>query len=242
MRQQTVAERLLPFEVLPGRELEVGRPLVARLTGRHFDHLLDSAGFERPFDARFGKAMVKTLSHLMSSLGCSFGFAERTELSLYAVAQGGDARRLLCRLAGEASAKLSLAIGQVATFDARLYTLPDVSLAYAYFAGRQEEQSMVAIDSCCSAVLGNSGADKSAVPHILDGLGADEKLELLRQNDFDFDALPAWQRRGASVQLRPINGAEATAEGTQARLVVDLQLPEQAEFGEYLRRALAGEG
>ncbi len=240
MRQQTVAEQLLPFEVLPGRELEAGRPLVARLSGRHFDRLLDTGGFERPFDPRFGKAMVKTLSHLMSSLGCTFGFAERTELSLYAVAQGGDARRLLCRLAGEASAKLSLAIGQVATFDARLYTLPDVSLAYAYFSGRQEAHADAALDRCCGAVLGNSGADQSAVPHILDGLGADEKLELLRQNSFDYDALPAWQRRGASVRLRPADPTAEPAESVQARLVVDLQLPELAEFGEYLRRSLDG--
>src|SRR5687767_5178920 len=108
MRRPTAADQLNPFEVFAGRELVPGKPLVARLLGRRFDQLIETMGYERPYDPRFGKALLKTLSHLVSTLGCSFGFAERTDLSLYAVAGGGDARRLLSRIAVEAAGKMSL--------------------------------------------------------------------------------------------------------------------------------------
>ncbi|HZS37670.1 MAG TPA: tRNA(His) guanylyltransferase Thg1 family protein [Polyangia bacterium] len=236
MRRPTVADQLGPFEVFAGRELSIGRPLVARLIGRRFDTLLDDAGYEKPYDPRFGKAMVKTLSYLCATLGASFGYVERTELSLYAVSGGGDARRLLSRIAGEAAAKLSLLVGQVLTFEARLYEFPDHDLALEYFRWRQEDAHVHAIDRYCTHVLGLSGADATAVPRILDGLGPDEKVELLRQNALEFATVPAWQRLGAVVRVRPAEGSNGAV--TQGRLLVDLNLPGEDEFGDYLKRAL----
>jgi hypothetical protein len=89
--------------------------------------------------------------------------------------------------------------------------------------------------------LSQNGADLGAVPRILDGLGPDEKVELLRQNALDFRSVPAWQRLGACVRLRPqaTDGAGDNGEATQGRLVVDLNLPTEDEFGEYVRKALA---
>src|SRR5262245_13904550 len=105
MRKLTLAEQIAPFEVVHERELKSGRPLIARLIGRRFEQVHESGGFERPYDPRFGKAMVKTLTYLATTLGATFGYAERTELSLFAVASGGEARRLLSRIGGEGSAK-----------------------------------------------------------------------------------------------------------------------------------------
>jgi tRNA(His) 5'-end guanylyltransferase len=236
MRRLTVADKLAPFEVFGGRELSVGRPLVARLLGRRFDQLLDDHGYEQPYDPRFGKAMVKTLSYLCATLGASFGFVERTELSLYALAGGGDARRLLSRISGEAAGKLSLLLGQVATFETRLYECPDYDIAFEYFRWRQEDALSLAIDRYCLHVLRQSGADPNAVGRILDGLGPDEKVELLRQNGLDFQTVAAWQRRGAVVRIRPADGSNGTTHG---RLLVDLNLPADDDFGVYLKRALA---
>src|SRR5262245_22935957 len=146
MRRPTLAEKLGPFEVFSDRDLKVGHPIVARLLGRRFDQLLENGHYDRPYDVRFGKAMVKTLSYVAATLGASFGFCERTELSLYAIANGGDARRLLSRIAGEASGKLSLLLGEVATFEARLYEFPSAELALEYFRWRQEEAYVLSID------------------------------------------------------------------------------------------------
>lgn len=233
MRAPTLPDDLAPFEVFPGRDLVPGRPLVARLAGRRFDQLVDGGAFQKPFDPVFGKHMVKTLSYLLSVLGASFGFAEQTELSLFAIAGGGDARRLLSRIAGEASAKLSLLLGQVATFETRLYELEDADLAVEYFRWRQAESQSRAVERYCHAALAQSGNDASAAERILGGLGLDEKVELLRQNGVDFGGIPAWQRRGAAVALRAIETEDA--EEPQARLVVDLNLPDDGEFVSYVR-------
>jgi tRNA(His) 5'-end guanylyltransferase len=238
MRHPKLADQLSPFEVFAGRELQPGRPLVARLIGRKFDQLLEDGGYERPFDARFGKAMVKTLSYLETTLGASFGFVERAELSLYAIGSGGDARRLSSRIAGAAAGKLSLLVGQVATFDTHLYELPDAEMALEYFRWRQEDAAGAAIERWCTFVLSQSGADADAVPRILDGLDSDEKVELLRQNALDYQALPAWQRRGACVRMQPAPPEAGNGHASAGRLLVDLNLPIDDEFRDYLRRAL----
>src|SRR5262249_38255890 len=154
-----------------------------------FDNLIEQLAMDRPYDARLGKAMLKTLSYLVTALGCSFGYAERTELSLYATSNGGDARRLMSRIAGEAAGKISMILGHVATFDVRLFEFPDVEDGLEYFRWRQEEAQVSAIDRYCIHVLSQSGADSGAVPRILDGLGPDEKVELLRQNALDFSTV-----------------------------------------------------
>lgn len=231
-----MADKLSAFEVFPDRELKVGHPIVARLVGRRFEQLLDNGVYDRPFDARFGKAMVKTLSYVAATLGASFGYCERTELSLFALANGGDARRLLSRIAGEGSGKLSLLLGEVATFEARLYEFPSHDVALEYFRWRQDEASISSIDRYCTHVLAQSGADAGAVPRILDGLGPDEKVELLRQNALDFAAVPAWQRRGAVVRIQPV-GDNGHA-GPSGRLIVDLNLPADEAWSDYLRQAL----
>ena len=253
MRPLTLTERLGPFEVFPGKDLVPGHPLVARLVGRRFDEILDGVGYTKPFDPSFGKGMVKTLSYLLTVLGASFGFAEQTELSLFAIAGGGDARRLLSRIAGEASAKLSLVLGSVCTFETRLYQLEDTELAVEYFRWRQEEAHMRAVHRYCSFALAQSGTETLAAERILSGLGTDERIELLRQHGVDFHSVPAWQQRGAAVSLRPAKEGESPDDGQdgRARLVVNLNLPMSSNgsaggpdglqgdgFGDYLRPIL----
>lgn len=235
-RQHPLGNELSLHEVFQPREVRAGQPIVARLLGRRFDHILDNGVFEQPYDPRFGKAMLKTLSHLLATLGASFGYAERTELSLFAIASGGDGRRLLSRVAGEASGKLSLLLGEVATFDARLYEFPSLEVALDYFHWRQQEALGTAIDRYCMHVLSQSGADAIAVPSILDGLDSDEKMELLSQNSLDFAKVPSWQRRGASVSLKPVDNGHA--QNGSARLIVDLELPVEDQYADYLRRLL----
>ena len=89
MARASVADMIAPFEVLPAQGLSEGKPIVARLIGRRFEQLFDGR-FEKPFDGELGKMMVKTLSHLCATLGATFGYAERHEISL---AVGADNHR-----------------------------------------------------------------------------------------------------------------------------------------------------
>jgi hypothetical protein len=93
---------------------------------------------------------------------------------------------------------------------------------------------VLSIDHYCTHVLSQSGADATAVPRILDGLGPDEKVELLRQNALDFGTVPTWQRHGACVRIQPVD-ANGHSSG---RLIVDLNLPNDEGWTEYLRQAL----
>ncbi len=224
-------EQITPFEVFADRPLSTGKPLVAHLVGRRFEERLEEERYNRPFDAGFQKALLKTLAHLAGTLGCSFGYADRTDLLLYATSQGSDARRLMSRLAGEASAKLSLLLGDVATFDARLFEVPSLELTREYFRGRREKAEAAALERHAAHVLGQTVADPRAIPTILDGLNLEEKAELLRQHGVEYPSLPSWQRCGAAVYL-------IAEEGRGPRLVIDLKLPEESRYAEYLSRYL----
>lgn len=231
MQRSSYQEMIAPFEVLPSQDLSEGKPIIARLIGRRFEQLYDGR-FEKPYDTRLGKMMVKTLSHLCTNLGATYGYAERTEISLFAISNGGEARRLLSRICGEASGKMSLLLGDVATFDTRLYEFSGSAGVCEYFAWRREQAELTALDIYSHHVLLSTGADPAAVPHILEGLGADEKVELLRQNNFEFTQVPAWQRAGVGVYV--------DRSGEQgSNLIVDLKLPPEPEYQEYLQRFVA---
>lgn len=231
MRSLLLPEQITPFEVFADRALSTGRPLVAHLAGRRFEERLDEDRYQQPFDTGFQKALLKTLAHLAGTLGCSFGYADRTDLLLYATSQGSDARRLMNRLAGEASAKLSLLLGDVATFDARLFEVPTLELTREYFHARREQAEATALERYAAHVLSQTVADPRAIPTILDGLNPEEKLELLRQHGVDYPVLPGWQRHGAAVYF-------STEDSRGPRLVIDLKLPDEPEYADYLGRHL----
>jgi tRNA(His) 5'-end guanylyltransferase len=232
MNRADLAEKINPYEVLAAQALSPGRPIVARLVGRRFDPLYEGGQFDRPFDPRFGKMMLKTLTHLCATLGATYGYCERSEMSLFAVSNGGEARRLVSRIGGEAAGKLSLLLGDVVTFETRLYEFPSSDEACEYFKWRSEESQSNSLDVYCNHVLITNGADPQAVPMILEGLDNDEKVELLRQNALDYGQVPSWQRRGAGVYVAADNGSSG-------RLVVDLNLPETTAYADYLRRFVA---
>ena len=241
MRREGFAEHLEHFEVLADRELMAGFPTVARLQVRDLEPLLGALdySFAQPYDARFGKMMVKTASHLLAAgTGAIYAFAEAGEISaLIAPAleedEPRDARELLIRLVAEASAKLSLLLGGVAAFDGRLYELPNPQLALEYFRWRQEQARLRALDRYCGFVLAKGAAPGEGTLGVLADMAEDEKVEILRNSEIDFDGLPIWQRRGAGIYVRHPNG---TPEPEAARLVVDPDLPVGEAYTEYLKR------
>jgi tRNA(His) 5'-end guanylyltransferase len=230
---------------LPETPLKPGSLLVARLIGREFEPLVQRArGAAGPFDADFGKSMVKTASHLLTAGTGHFAYVEHLELSLAL----GDARRYLepvpgeqapdavalaLRIAAQASAKLSSLLGEAASFDASLYEFNDAPSAAAYFRWRQEQAIHQALDRYCEWVLRCSGADDNVVNRMREGLGVDEKVEILRQNKINYAEIPRWQQRGSGVYVSP----ERLRDGPR-RLLVDTELPTGAAYNEYLVRLL----
>jgi tRNA(His) guanylyltransferase len=230
MTSTLLPEQIAPYEVFADCPLISGTPLVAHLLGRRFEQRLNDRN-DQPFDSDFQKALLKTLSHLCAVLGCSFGYADRTDLLLYAVSQGSDARRLLSRLAGESSAKLSLIVGDVYTFDVRLFEIPSVELARTYFLWQRQKAEAAAIERYATHKLIELGTAGRAVPQILAGLDNEQRIALLRQNGLDYAELPAWQRHGSAVYT-------GQDDSRGAHLVIDLRLPQSEHYPDYLARHL----
>src|SRR5688572_28303391 len=108
--------------------------IVARIDGRGFTRLTKEVHkFEAPYDERFRDHMIATTEHLMN---CGFrviyGYTQSDEISLLLHRDetlfDRKVRKLTSVLAGEASARFTLALGAIACFDCRLCELPNERL------------------------------------------------------------------------------------------------------------------
>jgi tRNA(His) 5'-end guanylyltransferase len=228
------------FELFGEESLIRGFLRVARLALIRADHVQDTPayGFSQPFDARFGKMMVKTGSHLLGALGeILFGVASCREISvLLAGAEAedsdGDGRQLLSQLGGEASGKMTLLLGEVIAFESCLYEFPSPELVREYFLWRQQHNEAYVLDRYFRYALLKGGTEPERIPELIEGYDPEEKLEVLVKNDIDYAKVPPWQRRGVGLYW------QAGVDDQEPTLVVDTQLPEGNSYETYLKRFL----
>lgn len=232
-------EHFRAFELLDDDTSMRGFKRVVRCGVRNWSKLYEHAalGFDKPFDVRFAKAMVKTLSHLVGSdPDVVFGYAEHGEFSLLlgGVDDAGavSGRGLLSRVASNAGGKLSLLLGDLALFDVRLYQFPSPELARIYFQWRQSTQGQLTLDRHVWHALATGSGDESHAQIIVETLANEEKYEILGQRELTFENLPIWQRRGAGVYW------QAGSNGEDPSLTVDTTLPDGDDYGEYLKKFL----
>ncbi len=222
------------FRVPAAAPLPRGQLLVAQFIGVDFEGLLSSPDFDfvQPFDASFGKMMIRTASHLLGGDACgTYGYVERLGFSVglepaAAEACWQDLGSLLGYLIGLASSKMSLEVDDEALFGCSLFSFPGKEQALAYFSWRQQEAFLGSLNRYCTHVLSQRG-DRSpeVVEAILSGLEPPEKEEILRQNEIEYRDLPAWQRYGAAVFL---------TEGGK-RVSVETRLPRGPEYADFLK-------
>jgi tRNA(His) 5'-end guanylyltransferase len=113
--------------------------MVARVDGRNFTRLTKELhSFNAPFDEQMRDYMISTTQHLMQ---CGFriiyGYTQSDEISLLfhpgEEAFGRKERKFNSILAGEASARFSLLLGDLAAFDCRISQLPRAEDVVDYF-------------------------------------------------------------------------------------------------------------
>ncbi len=238
----TLIEHFRAFELLDDDEPMRGFTRVVQCSLRDWEQLYEheAFGFELPFDVRFAKAMVKTLSYLVGTdAELVYGYAEHGEFSLLLSNGNGDeettresARRLVCRLASNAAARLSLLLGDLALFDVRLFQFPSPELARSFFLWRQKQQRELSLDRHVRHMLVTSGQDAQVVREMVADFGEEEKLEILHQHEISYEDLPIWQRRGAGCYWRNGAGEEPP------ELTVDTTLPVGEQYGSYLSKFL----
>ena len=225
--------------------------LVARLDGRGFTRLTKEIHpFEKPFDERVRDMMVETTRHLME---CGFrmvyGYTQSDEISLLFHAAddafGRKLRKLHSVLAGEASAKFSLLLGDLACFDCRISALPTTGRVADYFRWRAEDALRNGLNAHSYWGLRKQGVGAADAARRLKSLSLSDKNELLLSMGIHVNELPAWQRRGVGLHYEtctvdgvdPRTGANVPA--VRRRLKVEEELPVRDAYGAFVRELLA---
>lgn len=239
------------FEEHDDRCVLPGMYMVARIDGRSFTRLTKEVHkFEAPFDIRFRDMMLDTTEHLMTSgFNILLGYTQSDEISLLFHRDEANFDRKIRKynsiLAGEASAKFSLLLGDLACFDCRICEVPNENLVVDYFRWRNEDAHRNALNGHCYWMLRGQGQSASKAAAQLNGLSIAAKNELLFQNGTNFNDVPLWQKRGVGLYwekfekqgLNPKTGKTEIAH--RRRIKRDLELPMRDEFSEFIRLLLS---
>ncbi|MEO0405076.1 MAG: tRNA(His) guanylyltransferase Thg1 family protein [Bacteroidota bacterium] len=227
--------------------------MVARIDGRGFTKLTkETHAFDRPFDERFRDLMVETTRHLMN---CGFkviyGFTESDEISLLFDLKASVFSRKLRKynsvLAGEASAKFSLLLGDMGTFDCRISQLPRDQDVVDYFRWRNEDAHRNALNAHCYWLLREQGKTATQATQEIEGKSTSFKNELLFNNGINFNNLPNWQKRGIGLYWtkvdkagwNPVKKEEVVTKRNEVK--VDFELPKGNDYNLFIQRILEGE-
>lgn len=247
MKFEDLDARMRVYETAHDHCVLPGLHIVVRLDGKNFTRLTKQTWpFEAPFDPRFRDLILDTVTHLMEcGIGAVYGYAQSDEISLLLrqddTTFGRKTRKLISVLAGEASAKFSLGLGGLASFDARVCQLPSQVGVVDYFRWRHEDAHRNALSAHCYWLLRKRGESAQTASAALLGLSTAGKNELLFQHGINFNDLPAWQKRGVAVfwedyqipAVNPKTGEDVTAQ--RRRLTRDLDLPLGDAYNEYVR-------
>lgn len=252
MKLDELEAKLRPYETASDRCVPPGYFMVARLDGRGFTRLTKEKRpeFARPFDERVRDMMLATTQHLM---GCGFSvlyaYTQSDEISLLLHPEertfGRKLRKLHSVLAGEASARFSLLMGELGCFDCRVSELPNPELVGEYFRWRSEDAARNALSAHCYWHLRAAGRSEAEATAALHGLAPSDKHELLYQAGTNFNDLPAWQKRGVGLSwerftkdaVNPRNGEAVQA--LRRRIATDFELPIGEAFAAHVRAKLA---
>jgi tRNA(His) 5'-end guanylyltransferase len=246
MKFEELDARMRVFETAHDHCVLPGIFMVVRLDGRGFSRRTKEIWkLEAPFDVRFRDIMLATTEHLLDcGFSAVYGYTQSDEISLLLrrddASFGRKTRKLLSILAGEASARFTLAMGDLACFDARVCQLPTQELVRDYFHWRQEDAHRNALNAHCYWLLRKSGQSVREATNQLDGLSVSEKNELLFDSGINYNDLPSWQKRGAAVYwenyqksaLNPKTGETVLA--SRRGLKHDLELPRGEQYGAFI--------
>jgi tRNA(His) guanylyltransferase len=251
MKFDELDARLRVYETADDYCVLPGIHMVARIDGRSFTRLTKEVHrFKAPFDERFRDCMVATTEHLMNcGLRVIYAYTQSDEISLVIHQDESlfsrKTRKLNSVLAGEASAKFSLMLGDVAAFDCRISQLPSRELVIEYLRWRSEDAHRNALNAHCYWALRQKGADVSKATDQISGLTTAQKNELLyTEAGVNFNDLPNWHKRGVGlywesyekIGLNPVTGEQTTCE--RQRIHQNFDLPMRDAYSDFVRELM----
>jgi len=168
MKFDELEKRMRIFETAHDHCVLPGLFMVARIDGRNFTRLTrEIHHFDAPFDVRMRDYMVETTSYLLQcGFRVMYGYTQSDEISLLFHPSdetfGRKLRKLNSILAGEASAKFSVLLGDAAAFDCRISQLPQIGDVVDYFRWRSEDAQRHALNGHCYWMLRQQGKSGEA--------------------------------------------------------------------------------
>ncbi len=247
MKFDELDAKMRVFETAHDHQVLPGLYMVARVEGRSFSRLTkERHDVEAPFDERFRDMMIETTRHLMEGTGMRmvYGYTESDEISVLLhpadTSFGRKLRKLNSVLAGEASAKLTHLLGDLAVFDCRVSQLPTPAVVVDYFRWRSEDAHRNCLNAHCYWMLRREGEGPREATAQIEGLSIAAKNELLFSRGLNFNELPRWQRRGTGLSWEsyektgenPRTGQETIA--TRRRLSTNMELPMGDAYSRYV--------
>jgi tRNA(His) 5'-end guanylyltransferase len=253
MKFDELDKKMRVFETAHDHCVLPGIYMVARIDGRNFTRLTKEIHqFEAPFDSRFRDLMVETTKHLMNcGFNVLYGYTESDEISLLFSKKeqtfSRKTRKYNSILAGEASAKFSVLLQDIAAFDARIAQLPSKKEVIDYFRWRNEDAFRNALNAHCYWKLRQNGASAKMATKKLEGESVAKKNELLFEHGINFNDLPNWQKRGIGLyweeyEKEGINlktGAKVLSK--RRSIKVDYDLPMKDEYSSFIEAFLEPE-
>ena len=224
--------------------------IVARLDGRNFTSLTRKKHpFEAPFDETFRDYMIETVKHIMNcGFSFTYGYTQSDEISLLfsqkETAFARKERKYNSILAGEASAKFSICLGEPVCFDCRISELPTKETVIDYFRWRNEDASRNALNSYCYWTMRKQGKTKNEATHYFEKMSIADKNEYLFQNGINFNNIPLWQKRGIGFYYEsyqteghhPILNEIMTKE--KRKIKVDFSLPIKEKYASFIEHLI----
>jgi tRNA(His) guanylyltransferase len=250
MKFEELDEKMRIYETAHDHCVLPGIYMVARIDGRGFTKLTkDRHKFEAPYDVRFRDIMIETVKHLMN---CGFkvlyGYTQSDEISLLFNLEeksfNRKERKLNSVLAGEASAKFSLLLGDLGAFDSRICQLPTKNLVVDYFRWRNEDAHRNALNAHCYWSMRKAGKSPEQSADVTSRMSTADKNELLFQQGINFNELPNWQKRGIGlywetyekVATNPLTQQPTIA--LRNHIKVDMELPMKDLYSGFVEKML----
>lgn len=247
MNADAFEARMRQLEYFHSLRLIPGTWTVLRLDGRGFTRFVGEH-FERPFDERFSNYMVQAAQTLLEEFQGIYAYTESDELSVLFPPHWSlfdrELEKLLSLSAATVSSTFSLACGQRATFDSRVWVGVNEQDVVDYFRWRQSDAGRCALNAWAYWTLRHEGRSVGEATAELAGKLPSDKHELLFQRGINFTELPLWQRRGIGLYwesyekkgFNPVLGQPVTTQ--RRRIAINRELPMRDEYSGFIHELL----
>ncbi len=227
-------------------------PLIVRADGRNFKRVLFDNKFQKPYDERFARGIVRATEQFFVSSGfdplLAYIFSDEVSLYFKHVPFKGRIEKLDSIIASFLASALTITLDfkDAIAFDARVIPVCGDEEVIAYLAQRQAEAWRNHINAYGYYGLIESGMDTREAEKRLRGMKAEDVHELLFRIGINLNDTPGWQRRGIMVvrqgyEKRGYNPRRASGVTTtryRVEQLWDLPLFNTEEGESLLRRCL----